>query len=116
MGMRLFLRKISLVSIGVAVILSNASCSKQWSDLASPVINPASLCVVDSFEQSAVSQACTAGQKVAFLPNRWGNEQLPIMFAAVNCDLRYSVVTNNGGVTCIYLPATKVESTVSQAN
>jgi hypothetical protein len=43
---------------------------------------------------------------VAFLPDRWGNEQLPVIFAAVNCDLRYSVALTEGAVTCIYAPIT----------
>ncbi len=53
--------------------------------------------------------ACKPGQKVLFLPNSWGNDQLPIIFAGINCDLRYSVAMNNGGVTCIYTPLTPKE-------
>lgn len=67
-------------------------------------INQRSVCQVENWQRDAVAQACRPGQKVAYLPNRWGNEQLPIYFAAVNCDLRYSVVHTNGGVACIYLP------------
>jgi hypothetical protein len=48
--------------------------------------------------------ACEPGQKVAFLPNSFGNEQIPILFAAKFCDIRYSVVSNPGGVVCIYQP------------
>lgn len=52
-----------------------------------------------------VESGCKAGQRVVFMPRSWGNEQLPVMFAAMNCDLRYAVVMNNGGVTCIFLKA-----------
>jgi len=48
--------------------------------------------------------ACEPGQTVAFLPNSFGNEQIPILFAAKFCDIRYSVVYNPGGVVCIYQP------------
>ncbi len=53
---------------------------------------------------------CKPGQRVVFLPSRFGNEQLPVLFAAANCDLRYSVVLTNGGVTCIYHRVTAVPS------
>lgn len=46
---------------------------------------------------------CKPGQRVVFLPSRFGNEQLPVLFAAANCDLRYSVVLTNGGVTCVFI-------------
>lgn len=60
--------------------------------------------------------ACKPGQKIAFLPQRFGNEQLPILFAANNCDLRYSIALTNGGVVCIYRPARAEEATNDQAS
>lgn len=45
---------------------------------------------------------CKAGQLAWFAPSRWGNDQLPITFAAAACDFRYPVVWNNGGVACVY--------------
>lgn len=70
------------------------------------VINQDSLCEVTDWRYDAVAKICTSGQKVVFLPSRFGNEQLPILFAAVNCDLRFSVALTNGAVTCIYKPIT----------
>lgn len=67
-------------------------------------INQADLCEVSNWRVDAVAAVCKPGQKVVFLPESWGNEQLPILFAAVNCDLRYSVALTSGGVTCIYEP------------
>lgn len=61
------------------------------------------ICEVNKWQKDVAAAACTAGQKVVFLPDSWGNEQLPILFAAVNCDLRYAVALTNGGVTCIYV-------------
>jgi hypothetical protein len=90
----------------IPAIFSISACSKLGGDSSESSIKPSNLCEVSSWEKTATAEACTPGQKVLFLPNRWGNEQLPIMFAALNCDLRYSVISNNGGVSCIYLPTT----------
>lgn len=57
-----------------------------------------------------VESGCQPGQRVVFMPNRWGNEQLPVMFAAMNCDLRYAIAMNNGGVTCVFLKARQPDS------
>ncbi|OOG42309.1 hypothetical protein B0E52_09910 [Rhodanobacter sp. C06] len=57
---------------------------------------------MSKWQKDVTAAKCSAGQKVVFLPDHWGNEQLPILFAAVNCDLRYTVALTNGGVACIY--------------
>ncbi len=101
-----------LLFLFAPIILATSACSKLGGDSHQEAIKPASLCSVTSYEKSATADACTPGQKVVFLPNRWGNEQLPIMFAALNCDLRYSVLSNNGGVACIYLPTDITEPPV----
>lgn len=67
-------------------------------------INQDSVCEVKDWSLDSTLQVCKPGQKVVFLPSSFGNEQLPIIFSAVNCDLRYSVALTNGGVTCIYNP------------
>lgn len=60
---------------------------------------------------------CEPGQKIAFLPDAYGNEQLPILFAAKNCDLRYSVALTRGGVVCIYRPSTeKKQESLTEKN
>lgn len=50
------------------------------------------------------SESCKPGQKVVFLPKTWGNAQLPVLFAGMNCDLSYAVVVTEGAVACIYRP------------
>lgn len=60
------------------------------------------MCVTKDLEPDS---SCKPGQRVTFLPDRWGGEQYPVVFAAMNCDLRYTVVMTNGGVSCIYLSA-----------
>jgi hypothetical protein len=67
-------------------------------------INQSSLCEVSGWQRDIVAAECTAGQKVVFLPSSFGNEQLPVIFAALNCDHRYSIALTNGGVSCIYTP------------
>ena len=49
---------------------------------------------------------CTPGQKIFFdNANSGAGGERPVMyFAAYNCDLRYQVVINNSGVTCIFMP------------
>ncbi|MBP5788839.1 MAG: hypothetical protein J6W29_01215 [Neisseriaceae bacterium] len=42
------------------------------------------------------------GQVVAFLPNRWGNAQLPLVFVHTMCDTNYQVIMNESGVVCTY--------------
>lgn len=99
--------KINIKSTGICFVISaatifvtgcNYSSGKKNAD--GSVINQENLCVTQSKDKAT---NCEAGQKVVFVPNSWGSEQLPIIFAALNCDLRYSVVMTNGGVTCIYV-------------
>lgn len=57
-----------------------------------------------------VETGCKPGQRVVFMPSRFGNEQLPVMFASMNCDLRYAVAMTHGGVTCIFIKARAPQS------
>jgi hypothetical protein len=72
-----------------------------------PAIDQASLCEVNDY---GLASACKPGQKIVFLPRSFGNEQLPILFAAINCDLRYAVALTNGAVTCIHGPITPAKA------
>lgn len=90
------------------LLLSMTGCTAQTQG--SKEADHQNICEVDDWVYASVAKACKPGQKVVFLPQRWGNEQLPIKFAAVNCDLGYSVVMNNGGVTCIYRPIKPTEA------
>src|SRR5690606_38882869 len=67
-------------------------------------INQAKLCEVNAWQNDVVKAACEPGQTVVFLPHSLENEQLPVIFADVNRDLRYNVALTNGGVTCIFSP------------
>lgn len=48
------------------------------------------LCEVQAWQHDVAKQTCLPGQKIVFLPERWGNEQLPVLFAAVNGPPRVS--------------------------
>jgi len=95
-----------------------AGCSQQnastTNNISGPTINQQAFCMVQDWRPAASAKACTPGQKVTFLPESWGNEQLPILFAIGNCDLRYAVALTKGAVACIYLPA-KLSEPAEQA-
>jgi hypothetical protein len=65
------------------------------------------LCMVDSTDWDTITGECKQGQKVAFLPSTFGNEQLPIIFSAFYCDINHNIVMNNGGVVCVFNPVKK---------
>ena len=102
----------------VALVLASSfimGCTQQTpsSATASPAqaapvsaVDQANLCEVKAWQHDDVAAACKPGQKVVFLPESFGNQQLPVIFAAVNCDLRYAVALTTGAVTCIYGPIT----------
>lgn len=83
------------------LLMASPLYALSWGD---EEVDQKNLCEVSEWRADAVAEACKPGQKVVFLPRQFGNEQLPIFFTAVNCDLRYSVAITNGGVTCIYQP------------
>jgi hypothetical protein len=84
----------------VIIALLVVGCQQQGQAQKVQEIDQTNICEVKDL--NSPPSLCARGQKVAFLPNRWGNEQYPIVFAAMYCDLRYSVALTNGGVACIY--------------
>ncbi|EJK2116985.1 hypothetical protein BOO36_19165 [Vibrio navarrensis] len=68
-------------------------------------INQDTICTAVSWKSADNEGKCKEGSKIAFLPNSFGNEQLPIMFIGLNCDLRYNVSLTKGGAVCIFKPA-----------
>lgn len=98
-----------LAIAALAVTLLSACNKEQAAPQVQPSIDQFHLCEVNSWAAADVAASCKPGQKVVFLPPSFGNEQLPIFFAAVNCDLRYSVALTTGAVTCIYSPIKPAE-------
>ncbi|MBS0434045.1 MAG: hypothetical protein JSR75_03985 [Proteobacteria bacterium] len=89
---------------GAAAVVAAASSDKS--------IDQSKVCQTNSWQ---VARDCKVGQKIAFLPESWGNEQLPVMFAAVNCDLRYSIAMTKGAVVCIFNPIKPDEPAAASA-
>ncbi len=94
---------IKKLSITLIFSVLCCGCSQQDFQETSP-INQNDLCEVDSLPLEDVAGKCKPGQKVVYLPKTFGNDQLPIIFAAIHCDLRYSVALTKGAVACIYTP------------
>lgn len=92
------------IGVVIAITLLTACGGSDDPRLKANVIDQDSLCEVKEWQLDTTTKQCKTGQKVVYLPNSWGNEQLPVIFAAVNCDLRYSVALTEGAVTCIYYP------------
>lgn len=93
--------------LGICLVALLAACGG-GNETAAPttaqaVLDQAQICEVTAYGPAT---QCKPGQKVVFLPQTFGNEQLPILFAAINCDLRYTVALTKGGVVCIYTPMT----------
>lgn len=99
----------ALALVGAAALLAGCAGGDAKTARASAEPDQVNICEVRGWQHDVVAKACKPGQKVAYLPSSWGNEQLPILFAAVNCDLRYQVVSTHGGVSCIYQPITPRE-------
>lgn len=60
------------------------------------------VCVADIKIMGGLEPNCKEGQVFSFRPQRWGNEQMPILVSTYFCDFNYPIVQNNGGVACIY--------------
>lgn len=102
LAMTLVGRAWMMAAIGLGMgLLSGCHRAGPAGFAARVVLDQRHVCVVHDWTRTVVAAACTPGEKVAFLPATWGNEQLPIYFVAVNCDLRYSIGLTPGGVSCI---------------
>ncbi|MCE0493780.1 hypothetical protein [Vibrio salinus] len=45
---------------------------------------------------------CTDGDVAMFLPNTYGNEQVPLLYVTLFCDFDYPITHAGGGVSCIF--------------
>lgn len=57
---------------------------------------------VCNYSSDEAARACKDGQLSFFRPERFGNEQLPLIAAASYCDFNYPVMHTNGGVVCVF--------------
>lgn len=85
--------------------LALSGCTPPATVATVPAINQGEICEVKGWQfDHAVEAGCKPGQKILFAPASFGNEQLPVLFAAINCDMRYAIALTNGAVACIYAP------------
>jgi hypothetical protein len=98
---------MGLGALAAAVVLATGCAPHEEARPAAQTeIDQKNICEVNAWQHDDVAAKCKPGQKVVFLPSTFGNAQLPILFVAVNCDMRYSVALTEGGVSCIYAPIT----------
>ena len=69
-----------------------------------PAPEQTSICTTSSLVPAENKEFCDVGQKIAFLPERFGNEQMPLLFVAANCDIRYGFSHTKGGAVCVFNP------------
>jgi hypothetical protein len=116
---RSFDRSITIFTLTAGLVACGGSntamapASQAAASTPSETIIQDDVCETDTW---AVAPNCKQGQKVVFLPRTFGNEQLPVVFASLNCDLRYFVALTNGAVTCIYLHRQKKEKPAAAAS
>lgn len=60
------------------------------------------VCVADMSIFAGTEPKCEEGQIFSFQPNRWGNQQLPILVTSYFCDFNAPIVQNESGVACVY--------------
>ncbi|MDO5532197.1 hypothetical protein [Sutterella sp.] len=63
------------------------------------IMAPEKICVVNSLEKTA---GCRKGDIVLFRPDFFGNEQMPVSFAAAVCDFTKTVSLTKGAVACVF--------------
>lgn len=62
-------------------------------------IDQSTLC---RFSETEGAKQCKNGQLAFFQPERFGNEQLPLIVAATYCDFNHPIMHTNGGVVCVF--------------
>lgn len=102
------MKKIILFSMLGAIILYGCKQSSNIDkDLKTKTLNPSNkekinngdICITNDFR---TIPNCKNGELIAFLPNSWGNDQLPLYFITLHCDFNHQIVYNRSGVVCVY--------------
>ena len=87
---------------GLSYLVAGCKPVQSTADLDQSVV-----CEVKDTSLESTNAVCSPGQRILFLPARFGNAQLPVLFASLHCDHRYSIAITEGAVSCIYQPVTK---------
>ncbi|MBT00066.1 MAG: hypothetical protein CMI01_15500 [Oceanospirillaceae bacterium] len=97
--------KSSLLAGVTGALVLLAGCNQQLgADL-----DQNTVCEVNAMDLDTTRSTCETGQKIVYLPGSWGNKQLPVLFAALNCDHRFTVAMTEGAVSCIFKPIENVK-------
>jgi hypothetical protein len=87
-------------TITLLTVLSAITLTGCYDSLAgSSKIDQSNVCI---FNTDETAKKCKDGQLSFFQPDRFGNEQLPLIAAATYCDFNHPVMHNNGGVVCVF--------------
>ena len=95
----LFLNAIHIVRLARCVGIAAVAVSLFGCDSRLPY---KTLCNVDSMDAEQVAKSCKIGERILFTPPSWGNEQAPVVFAALHCNPEYAIALTHGAVSCVY--------------
>lgn len=88
-----------MIALGMALGISGCVDSA-----AAKSYNRDSICIVDNWGDGPL-ESCQDGDVVLWKPGSWGNEQMPVVAAAMMCDFSMPIVYTTGAVTCVYRSA-----------
>lgn len=104
-------RLLAEATLVTCLALALSGCDKPPTAIAGPTpvsvapivseftANTSQLCVFSNDESAAV---CKSGQTALFAPETFGNEQLPVIFAAKYCDFSHPIALTKGAVSCVF--------------
>ena len=96
--------KMNVAHISALGALTLGTALTACAPAGAPEPQQTAICTTNVWAPGANKGFCEEGRKIAYLPESFGNQQLPLYFIGANCDLRYSVAMSNGGAVCIFKP------------
>ncbi len=94
------MKKVVFASVLLAFVSSFVACKEGGES--GKISYKNEVCVADMSIFAGTEPKCEEGQIFSFQPNRWGNQQLPILVASYFCDFNAPIVQNESGVACVY--------------
>lgn len=84
------MKKMMTITLCVILGLLTAGCNTSYKS---------EICLIQSDKETNI---CKDGQIALFLPQQWGNPQIPLSVSAAICDFNFPIVQNESGVTCVF--------------
>ena len=94
------MKKVVFASVLLAFVSIFVACKE--SGESGKISYKNEVCVADMSIFAGTEPKCEEGQIFSFQPNRWGNQQLPILVTSYFCDFNAPIVQNESGVACVY--------------